>query len=393
MDFPKNITQIGEADATCKIYVEDYVVSFLKQLNPLAKDKTMAAALYGKRKTEEDKTFLFVYGAGKLDFLQRETKHLSQAQKQEIDRIKNQYFGEYEFLGYRILDGEAVDGFHVFDRDACRYVSGYAQFYEKNEAMLSYMLESRQTEVAPECIDSEKYDAARSRQEKRREKYVHHVEKAEGEEAENKPKQGGLKVAAAAALVILGALGLAMNSSVLEGKGISWDKLKAEFTEKKLPDLTEVDGQEILRAAESLHVAAEPMDKQEESVSRELVTSDPVETVATSGKAEVGTEVKKSETTETVEEKKQEPEMAEAEGKKEETVANAGGNEKKEETIPENVEGKEKEPAVYIVKKGDTLTGISLRTYGSEKFVGEICKLNSIVNPDEIQIGQKILLP
>ena len=91
MDFPKNITQIGEADATCKIFVEDYVVSFLKQLNPLAKDKTMAAALYGRRKTEEDKTFLFVYGAGKLDFLQKETKHLSQAQKQEIDRIKNQY--------------------------------------------------------------------------------------------------------------------------------------------------------------------------------------------------------------------------------------------------------------------------------------------------------------
>ena len=168
MDLPKNITQIGEADAKCKIYVEDYVVSFLKQLNPLARDKTMAAALYGRRQTEEDKTYLFVYGAGKLDFIQREIRHLSQAQKQEIEKIRRQYFPEYEFLGYRILDGEMVDGFHICEQDLCRFVGGYAQFYEKNESMLSYMLESRQVEAVPESVDSEKYDMVRERQGRRR---------------------------------------------------------------------------------------------------------------------------------------------------------------------------------------------------------------------------------
>ena len=91
MDLPKNVTQIGEADAACKIYVEDYVVSYLKQLNPLARDKTMAAALYGKRKSEDGKNYLFVYGAGKLDFIQKETKHLSQAQMQEIERIEGRH--------------------------------------------------------------------------------------------------------------------------------------------------------------------------------------------------------------------------------------------------------------------------------------------------------------
>lgn len=383
MEFPKNITQIGEADATCKIFVEDYVVSFLKQLNPLAKDKTMAAALYGKRKTEEDKTFLFVYGAGKLDFLQKETKHLSQAQKQEIDRIKNQYFSEYDFLGYRILDGEAVDGFFVFDRDSCRYVSGYAQFYEKNEAMLSYMLESRQTEAVPESIDSEKYDAVRSRQEKRREKYAHHAETSEESETADKPRQGGLKVAAAAALVILGTLGFAMNSSVLEEKGISWDKLKSEFQEKKLSDLAEVSGQEILQAS------VEPLDELgEEMASTELVR-EKVEDRQTSKAETAGVAADPSE-----KEAANPVEALPVSGKAEaDFEKDEDGQAEITEESQQNTEEEKKEQVVYIVKKGDTLIGISLRTYGTEKYVDEICRLNSIANPDEIKEGQKILLP
>ena len=84
MELPKNITQIGESDPKCKIYVEDYVISYIKQLNLPAQDKDMAVALYGTRKEEKDISYIFLYGACKLDFLQRESRHLSQAQQQEI---------------------------------------------------------------------------------------------------------------------------------------------------------------------------------------------------------------------------------------------------------------------------------------------------------------------
>ena len=47
----------------------------------------------------------------------------------------------------------------------------------------------------------------------------------------------------------------------------------------------------------------------------------------------------------------------------------------------------------YIIREGDSLIGISKRLYGSEDYVKEICELNHISNPDNIQIGQKILLP
>ena len=145
MDLPKNVTQIGETNRSCKIYVEDYVISYIKQLNGHALDKELAVALYGVRKEEAGITYLFLYGAGKLNFLQRETRHLSQAVLQEAEKTRKKYFGEYEFLGYRLLNGEMVEGFHVYEQGVCRYIEGYAQFYEKNDSMLAYMLDVRKT--------------------------------------------------------------------------------------------------------------------------------------------------------------------------------------------------------------------------------------------------------
>ena len=94
MELPKNITQIGEADKSCKIYVEDYVMSYMKQMNRFAEDKEMAVALYGRRSTEQTVSYIFVYGACKLTFLQREVRHLSQAHQQEIERLRYKYFRE-----------------------------------------------------------------------------------------------------------------------------------------------------------------------------------------------------------------------------------------------------------------------------------------------------------
>ena len=97
MELPKNITQIGEADDKCKIYVEDYVVSYLRQMNQLARNKEMALALYGTSTDEEDKTYVFLYGAARVNYLQKEVRHLSQAQKQEIESNRVRYFNEYSF--------------------------------------------------------------------------------------------------------------------------------------------------------------------------------------------------------------------------------------------------------------------------------------------------------
>ncbi len=65
MELPKNITQIGETNQYCKIYVEDYVFSYIKQLNQFAQDKNIGVALYGTRKEEAGVSYLFLFGACK----------------------------------------------------------------------------------------------------------------------------------------------------------------------------------------------------------------------------------------------------------------------------------------------------------------------------------------
>lgn len=171
MELPKNITQIGESDARCKVYVEDYVISYIKQMNQLAENKRVVIALYGIRRDENDISYVFFYGACRITSIQKEIRHLSQAQNQEIEKLRKRYFPGYQFLGYRLLNGEMVEGFHICEQNACRYISGYACFYEKNDAMLAYMLESRKEEAVPEAVDQEKYERVKQRQQERRNQY------------------------------------------------------------------------------------------------------------------------------------------------------------------------------------------------------------------------------
>ena len=47
----------------------------------------------------------------------------------------------------------------------------------------------------------------------------------------------------------------------------------------------------------------------------------------------------------------------------------------------------------YVICPGDTLISICKSHYGDEGFVRKVCEANDIANPDNICIGQKIVLP
>lgn len=370
MELPKNVTQIGESDKNCKIYVEDYVVSYIKQMNQLARNKDLAVALYGVRKQENDITYIFIYGACKLDFIQREIKHLSQAQCQEIERMRRKHFQEQEFQGYRLLNGEMVDGFHICEQNICRYIEGFAQFYEKNECMLSFMLNSRTEEVAPETVNQEKYEAVKRRREERR-------EEAFLPEKNRNTKEKKKEVAEDITLMSVSGQGLwkmrvatAAVFSVLciAGLVLLWDEEKSEdlqvaarqviegLTEQKLPDMEDasatevqtgtliVDGglaevvQEENTGATLPHLATPAAEITPEPAATPVPTSAPTPTpVPTASSVPV--------------------------------------------------------PVSYTIQLGDTLIGISVNRYGSDSRVKEICALNDISDPDDVKVGQVILLP
>lgn len=47
----------------------------------------------------------------------------------------------------------------------------------------------------------------------------------------------------------------------------------------------------------------------------------------------------------------------------------------------------------YVVQKGDTLSQIVWRQYHTMAYMEQVKKVNNIQNENEIQIGQRIILP
>ncbi len=411
MELPKNITQIGEADKHCRIYVEDYVVSYIKQMNGMAQNKDIAIALYGRKTEEDGVTYLFAYGSAKLNFLQKPVRHLSQAQEQEIEKLRKKYFSEMSFLGYQILNGEMVEGFQICEQEICRYVAGYAQFYEKNDSMLAYMLENRGEEAEPEKVDQEKYEVVKKRQEERRQRQesgyasraVGHTENTSAEyrraaaarrkEPDNiipMPTVGlrRMKMAATGVFVLLCVMALALmrQESTGESMGETARQAMSNLMEQKLPDAVEEQSQiSTLVAEDKLEDAL-----RQENAAAGNTTGTAAETVmpegtenasmdGTSADSNVAknttdvTEATEQNTTqETTQDVTQTAEPAVAETPTVEAVS---------------------QPTHYTIRRGDTLIGISLRNYGSNSKVPEICSLNGITDPDDIKIGQEILLP
>ena len=398
MELPKNITQIGEADKHCRVYVEDYVVSYIKQMNGMAQNKDIAIALYGRRTTENGVAYLFAYGSAKLNFLQKPIRHLSQAQEQEIEKLRKKYFPEMEFLGYQILNGEMVEGFRICEQEICRYVAGYAQFYEKNDSMLAYMLENRGEEAEPEKVDQEKYEVVKKRQEERRQRQESgHASRAAGhtentsveyrraaatrrKEPDNiipMPTVGlrRMKMAATGVFVLLCVMALALMRQENTGESLEETARQAmsSLMEQKLPDAVEEQNQVSTLVAEDKLEAAlrqenNAMAENEPATAETTVPEMVVTETAVEDTTEVTEEPQPEVTPEPTPEVTAEPEASQTQA----TVA---------------------QPTAYTIKKGDTLIGISLHNYGSNTKVSEICALNGITDPDDIKIGQEILLP
>lgn len=367
MELPKNITQIGEVSRDCKIYVEDYVVSYMKQLNLAAQDKGTAVALYGKRQAEEGVSYHFLYGACKLDFLQREVRHLSQAQQQEIEKLRKKYFPELEFMGYRILNGEMIEGLHLCEQDICRYIGGYARFYEKNDAMLAYMLDVRE-QAEPEKVDQTKYEEVKRRQEERRSTFGYPtresiVTKESREEAVptlrtsastvSAPNLQRMRMAAVGAFALLCLLGI------------------GTFREEELAGSQ--DGNMDVAAVSG---TVEPSVEQQET----LLMEDKLEQAL----LEENQSIETDESVQASESENSSQEQPSIEATQPKTAEQENVTQTSQEAVA---------AVAYIVQPGDTLINICLRQYGNDARMTDVCDLNDISNPDDIKEGQVIMLP
>ena len=364
MELPKNITQIGETDKNSKIYMEDYVVSYIKQQSKKSVDKQTGVALFGKRNKEENMSYYFIYGACRVNYITKEVRHLSGAQLQEVERIRKTHFDEYLFIGYCILDGDAVEGIYLYENEICRYIKGYACFYEKNDSMLSFMVENREKEYAPEQVSRLKYEEVRDRQQERKRlfeesKGIVSIKPSEKQEGES----NFFPVAAVLMLAILGvaAAGYSNPGELANRMSAGWESLQAWFqeeTEEVLPAAAE--HVETLVAESQLTEAIQKENVVPATEAPVVTTPEPVTTTA--------------------------PAIAPTEEPIPTPQATATPAPVLEETQAQPVEE-------YTIQIGDTLIQICRNRYGDESMVKTVCEMNGITNPDNICIGQKILLP
>lgn len=171
--LPKNIRQIGDRDDTVKLYMEDYVSTYLKRLFPTGGQDLRVGLLLGTEKTEDGTPFIFVDGALEMEDVTAEGEKVvftEAAWKKAYQNIEEsfprrtvqgwflcgapgcalsplnywkqhgQYFSEKNQLMYLNSGIEGDESIYITSDDGFYRLKGYCIYYDRNQMMQDYMI-------------------------------------------------------------------------------------------------------------------------------------------------------------------------------------------------------------------------------------------------------------
>ena len=176
---PRNIRQIGLAGGNVRIYIEDYVYTFLGRLadqKSHSKEVCGIAVFTGETKWDSGITYIFIRGALIVEDMEVTAEHIEFSEKiwEKIQENQIKYFPDQEVTGWffsrpqmyleagelltqvhlRHFGGEKVlmlmeptereDAFFLYENGAMAKQRGYYIYYEKNPQMQEYMIEKKQ---------------------------------------------------------------------------------------------------------------------------------------------------------------------------------------------------------------------------------------------------------
>lgn len=123
MYLPSVVKQIGNITGENRVYIEDYVYTYLNEIKKDNNTFPVRVALYGHAFNKEQKRYFFIYGASCV------IEELEYGRQQE--QIQKDYFEEYTLIGYmNLYNNKELPG----EKEGC-YL-----FYEVNEPMQNYMI-------------------------------------------------------------------------------------------------------------------------------------------------------------------------------------------------------------------------------------------------------------
>ena len=93
-ELPKNVKQVGEVEKERKLYIEDYVMTYLQQLEKNM-EETKTAVFLGEKRVQKDCHYLFISG-----ILEIEDGTFGEEQRKKIEQEKKKYFSGLKDLGW-----------------------------------------------------------------------------------------------------------------------------------------------------------------------------------------------------------------------------------------------------------------------------------------------------
>ena len=185
--LPKNIRQIGTTDEKFKVYVEDYVSTFLNQLTQKDLSKIRVAILMGES-VVSDSRYLFISGAIYVEemIVDGEGIHFTDHVWNKIYENVKEYFDTLEIVGWYLsvpgfpieinaditkvhinqfagngkvlLMKEPMEGeerFFYYENGTMKELGGYYIYYERNNAMQTYMIDHQDKNEREETLRQE----------------------------------------------------------------------------------------------------------------------------------------------------------------------------------------------------------------------------------------------
>lgn len=389
LKLPKNIRQIGNPSGNKRIYIEDYVVTYLNYIARPGSTHARGAILLGTLERSEIGDIIFVSGAvdaQNLEFDMDESEFTQEAWTEIYEQVK-EFFPELSVVGWflsrmgfstaindkiekmhvdnfpgkdkvlYVTDSlESDDAFYMYEHGQLVKQKGYYIYYTKNEAMQSYIIKQKGGMADEENTEIQRKD----------EELIKNYREKNSKIQGNKP--GGISLAYVASSFVVLAM-LAMGITVIS----NYDKMKEmEISINKLEltadEIEDNDVAEVIATEEQPNGTASITDAQD------MMTTEGENDIQTAGQAqgnvvigEDGTDSATSEETSTT----AQPITT-------------------EQTLPVMTDGN---PTYYTIQYGDSLGSIALENYGNIQYAEDIAAANNMGVDDRIYEGQKIILP
>ncbi|MDF2907926.1 MAG: putative rane protein [Herbinix sp.] len=414
--MPKNVRQIGKSNSNKKVYVEDYVMTYIKQLAGGDYSACKVAVLVGQCIRLENNRNIFISGAVEVSDIDMstETTFSNDIWGKIYEEIKK-YFVETEIVGwfiggpgYLLEDKEKItkahldnfagqdktlftfdnmekeETFYSYENNRLTKLDGYYIYYEKNEEMQTYMIEHKE----PQSIEVN-YDDRVSREIRT----VLQSKKPVVEESK------GITRLMYAAGTLLAVIVLVVGAAILN----NYDQMKSmqdtlNYLSQNMEEVQTIVAED--RMAETIDSQTTLVGGQASDISGVDAENGSKESADTEDGEDsldvevVPGDVKPLEKEEDTEDKNQED--SSEEDKDDDSGKELAAEDKQEDKQEDKEPAKatdEKPINYYIVVDGDSLAGISYKLYKTYTKVDKIMEMNNITNQDLIYVGQKLIVP